>query len=227
MCQATFYITMHNMLSRKQDQDRLTNYMGDTSEKRVSEERHEKHLNKTRHKENSFWELMKFAILALLIVIPIRIFIAQPFIVNGSSMVPTFENGEYLIVDEISYRFSEPERGDIIIFRFPRDKSKFFIKRIIGLPSETIIIKGSVVTIKNAEYRGGFVLHEPYIKHEANNHLEVDLGENEYFVMGDNRLASSDSRIWGTLPQKLIIGRAFLRLLPIAEAAYLPGDYKL
>ena len=103
----------------------------------------------------SFWELFKFAIIALAIVVPVRIFIAQPFVVSGSSMVPTFENGEYLIVDEISYILGEPSRGDVVIFRYPNDTKKFFIKRIIGLPGETVDVNGNEVTIYNKENEEG------------------------------------------------------------------------
>lgn len=177
-------------------------------------------------KDNSLWEIIKFALLALVIVIPIRTFIAQPFIVSGNSMVPTFENNEYLIVDEISYRIHEPERGDVIIFRYPKDPSKFFIKRIIGLPGETLTINGQKITVKNESHPEGFVVEEPYVKNQATNELTVTLPEGQYFVMGDNRSASSDSRVWGNVPEKNIIGRAFLRVLPIAEASVLPGDYK-
>lgn len=180
-----------------------------------------------RRKENTFWELVKFALLALLIVIPIRIFIAQPFIVSGNSMDPTFENGEYLIVDQITYRFQEPERGDVVIFRFPYDRTKFFIKRIIGLPGDTVQITKNKVTIINDEFADGFTLIEPYIKYKGENYMEVKLGSDEFFVMGDNRAASSDSRVWGPLPERYIVGRTLLRLLPLAEASYMPGDYKL
>lgn len=173
--------------------------------------------------KGSFWELIKFAGIALVIVILIRAFIAQPFIVNGDSMIPTFHHKEYLIVDEISYRFNDPKRGDVIIFRFPKQPSKFFIKRIVGLPQETVIIKGSKITIKNEENLSGFLLAEPYIEHTAKNNLEVELGEDEYFVMGDNRAASSDSRSWGPLPERFIIGRAWLRLLPLSAIEFLPG----
>jgi signal peptidase I len=177
-------------------------------------------------KENSFWEIFKFALLALAIVIPIRTFIAQPFIVSGSSMVPTFENNEYLIVDEISYRLHQPERGDVIVFRYPNDPSKFFIKRIIGLPGETLTITGQKITIKNSAHPEGLTLEEPYVKNESTDERTVQIPEGQYFVMGDNRSASSDSRSWGTLPRKNITGRAFLRILPVAEASVLPGDYK-
>ncbi len=174
---------------------------------------------------DSFWDLVKFGILALLIVIPIRLFVAQPFIVSGTSMVPTFHDSEYLIVDELSYRLHHPKRGDVVIFRAPTDTSKFFIKRVIALPTETIEIKGSEVFITNATHPEGTKLAEPYVEHPAYNDLKVTLKEGEYFVMGDNRIASSDSRSWGTLPEKNLIGRAFLRLFPVSQAAVLPGNH--
>ncbi len=173
----------------------------------------------------SFWELARFAIIAIAIVIPIRVFIAQPFIVSGSSMVPTFENGEYLVVDEVSYRLGEPKRGDVVIFKYPNDTTKFFIKRIIGLPNETIDIKGSEVTITNREHPEGLKLDQPYVKNAANDKTHFELKEDEYFVMGDNRTASSDSRYWGAVPRKLIVGRAFLRLLPPSHLGLMPGDF--
>ena len=177
-------------------------------------------------KSQTFWEIVRFVALALVIVIPIRVFIAQPFIVSGSSMFPTFENGEYLIVDEISYRLENPKRNDVIIFRYPNDPSKFFIKRIIGLPNEKIDIRGNEITITNEEHKSGFKIDQPYIKNHANNNIHFETKEGEYFVMGDNRTASSDSRYWGAVPRKLLIGKAFLRLLPINKIDIMPGFYK-
>lgn len=174
----------------------------------------------------SFWELVRFAILALIIVIPVRILVAEPFIVSGSSMVPTFQNGNYLIVDKLSYKLSDPKRDDVVVFRYPNDKTKFFIKRIIGLPNETVDIKGSAVTITNKEHPSGFTLTEPYVKNIANNTVHFDLKKDEYFVMGDNRSGSSDSRYWGPVKRELLTGRAFLRLIPINEVGVLPGAYK-
>jgi len=176
--------------------------------------------------EKSGWELLRFAIIALIVVIPIRIFIAQPFVVSGSSMVPTFEDKNYLIVDELSYRISDPKRNDVIIFRYPNDPKKFFIKRIIGLPNETIDIEGSVITIKNAENKDGFKLNQSYVKNESENKMHFELKANEYFVMGDNRNASSDSRYWGAVSKKLIIGRAFVRLWPLKDIGFWPGKYE-
>jgi signal peptidase I len=178
-------------------------------------------------RENFFADLVRFAIIAGLIVLPIRLFVAQPFIVSGASMEPTFENGQYLIVDEITYRLEEPGRGDVIIFRYPRDPSKFFIKRIVGLPGETIRIEGAAITIKNDAHPEGFALDEPYI---AGMHKPVSLTQTlkagEYFVLGDNRDASSDSRVWGVLKRGNIVGRAFLRLLPVSEVGVFPGYHE-
>jgi len=179
---------------------------------------------KKEKKQNSFFlELIKFGIIAVFIVLPIRLYIAQPFIVSGSSMEPTFEHGEYLIVDELSYRFTTPERGNVIIFKFPNDPSKFFIKRIVGLPSETVSMTDGKITITSNSYPNGLQLDESYIVNASHDSFKVTLNEKEYFVLGDNRTGSSDSRSWGALKENLIVGRAFLRLLPIARAAVLPG----
>ena len=180
----------------------------------------------TPAKENSFWELIRFAIIAVAIVLPIRIFIAQPFVVSGSSMVPTFLDGEYLIVDEISYRLGEPERGDVVIFRYPKDPTKFFIKRVIGLPNETVDVDGNEVTIFNKENEQGVILDQPYLRSVSGVKTHTVLDSDEYFVMGDNRSGSSDSRVWGPVERKFIVGRAFLRLLPINEIKLMPGEYE-
>lgn len=172
------------------------------------------------------WDLIKFAIIALAIVVPIRMFIAQPFVVSGESMFPTFNDGQYLIVDEISYILGTPHRGDVIIFRYPNETKRFFIKRIIGMPNEEIIINNGEVVIVNKDNKDGFKLQESYINESFNTTETYKTKDNEYFVMGDNRNRSSDSRVWGILPQKLIIGRAYLRLLPFKEISYLPGNNK-
>lgn len=172
------------------------------------------------------WDLVKFAAIALAIVVPIRMFIAQPFVVSGDSMFPTFHNGEYLIVDEISYIVGTPKRGEVVVFKYPNDPSRYFIKRIIGLPNEEVDIKNGEITIKNKENPEGFKLTEPYIDEKFTTTENYKVGAEEYFVMGDNRNRSSDSRVWGLLPRKNMTGRAFLRLLPIKSMSYLPGYYK-
>jgi signal peptidase I len=175
-------------------------------------------------KENALLDIVRFSLIALIIVIPIRTFIAQPFIVSGASMENTFHTGEYLIVDQLSYELHDPKRGEVIVFRYPKDPSKFFIKRVIALPGETITIEGSTVRISNPQFPNGFILDEPYIKSMENGiDLTEELGEREYFVMGDNRDQSSDSRFWGVLQEERIVGRAFVRLFPPSQLDYLPG----
>ncbi len=175
----------------------------------------------------SFRELLVFALISLAIVVPVRFFIAQPFIVSGSSMVPTFENNQYLIVDELSYRLGDPKRDDVVVFRYPNDTTKFFIKRIIGLPNETVDIRGSAITITNSEHPDGFVIDQPFIvSPTTSDNIHFELKADEYFVMGDNRNASSDSRYWGAVPRKLLVGRALLRLWPLNKVSVMPGNYK-
>lgn len=172
-------------------------------------------------KQNFWKELMKLVVIAVVIVIPFRLFIAQPFIVDGASMDPTFKNSQYLIVDELTYHFNTPERGSVLIFKYPRDPKKFFIKRVIGLPNEQVTINNGEVTIVNAENPDGLKLIEPYIIYAKEDSHSVKLGENEYFVMGDNRAGSSDSRFWGPVPEKNIVGRPIFRVWPLS---FWPGS---
>lgn len=177
--------------------------------------------------EHPLTEIVRFALIALIIVLPIRWFVAQPFIVSGASMENTFHGGEYLIVDQISYYFEDPQRGEVVVFRYPRDPSKFFIKRVIGVPGDTVNIEGNIITITNEDHPEGFVISEPYVfEMTPNTNIEETLRENEYYVMGDNRNASSDSRVWGILSRDKIVGRAFLRLFPISKLGVFPGMYE-
>jgi len=166
------------------------------------------------------WEIVKIVIIALLIVVPIRYFIFQPFFVKGQSMEPNFSSGDYLIVDEITYRFRPPQRGEVVVFKYPDDPSQRYIKRIIGLPGETIEIEEGKVIIYNKE--GGRMLEESgYLSSSVftSGNLRLTLGGNEYFVLGDNRIASADSRRWGPLPQENIVGRALIRVWPFVVFA--------
>ena len=174
-------------------------------------------------RENFFTELLKFALVAVIIVLPIRLFVAQPFIVSGISMVPTFQDAQYLIIDEATYHFEAPKRGDVIVFRYPKDPSEFFIKRIIGLPGETVHITDSGISVTKADGTTE-QLDESYVVNQGNGGDQtytVPLGQ--YFVMGDNRPESSDSRVWGFVPRGNFVGRVFLRLLPIQTASIFPG----
>ncbi len=162
------------------------------------------------------WEIIKIVIIALLIVLPIRYFLFQPFIVSGQSMKPNFEPGDYLIIDELSFRLREPKRGEVVVFRFPRNPSQRYIKRIIGLPGEEVGIEGGMVKIN-----GEFLDETSYLPLgiETRGVVHLKLSEDEYFVLGDNREASSDSRYWGALPKKNIVGRVFLRAWPLTAFA--------
>lgn len=172
---------------------------------------------------NALRETLLFLVLAILIVVPIRLFVAQPFVVEGESMHPTFESGDYLIVDELTYHFESPKRGDVIVFRYPGNPSIFYIKRIIGLPGESVHIDHGHVTVTKTDGTT-LTLPEPYVVAEDATYTQnTALGSDQYFVMGDNRPKSSDSRIWGPLPRNDIMGRAFVRLLPASKTGLLPG----
>jgi len=171
-------------------------------------------------------ELFKFFLLALIIVVPIRIFIAQPYLVSGASMEPNFKNGDYLIIDQLTYRFENPERGDVIVLRYPQKPSLFFIKRIIGLPGETIEAQNGKVTVYTPENQLGSILEEKYLPEAfTDSFAKKELSEKEYFVMGDNRRESLDSRIWGTLTEDFIIGKPLVRLFPPLRISFQPGTF--
>lgn len=167
-------------------------------------------------------EIAKLAVVSFLIVVPFRLYIAQPFIVEGASMYPTFKNGHYLIVDELTYHFKSPARGSVLVFKYPKDPSKSFIKRVIGLPGETVSIKDGKVTVTSDAHPEGLALDEPYIELAKADNLSYTLAEGEYFVMGDNRAQSADSRLWGPVPEEDIIGRPLIRIVPFSV---LPGNH--
>lgn len=163
------------------------------------------------------WETFRVVIISLLIIIPVRYFLVQPFFVKGASMENTFHDGEYILIDEISYRFTDPKRGDITVFRYPNDPDQFFIKRVIGLPGDVIEVKNNKVRIYNEENPSGVLLSESYLSENqvTLGDIMTKLGPQEYFVMGDNRLRSSDSRSWGVLNREFITGRVFFRAWPL------------
>jgi signal peptidase I len=172
------------------------------------------------------WDLVKILVIALIIIIPFRTYVAEPFVVSGSSMLPNFQNNDYLIVNRLTYLTGNPQRGDVIVLKFPKDPSQFFIKRVIGLPGDKICFSPDCkasdqdghVYIFNAANPNGFKLNEPYISQQTIGDATTQpLGTDEYFVMGDNRGASSDSRFWGILPRDLIVGKVWLRVFPFSE----------
>ncbi len=170
------------------------------------------------------WETIKYALIAAVIILPIRTFLAQPFVVSGNSMYPTFHNGEYLIVNELAKYQGNYDRGDVVILRYPNDPSKYFIKRVIGLPNETVTIQNGIVSITSETQKTPMVLTEPYVQNVKQDSSSRTLDKDEFFVMGDNRAQSSDSRIWGPVPRRLMDGKAYLRLFPFTVVSFHPGS---
>lgn len=166
-------------------------------------------------------EFVKIFIIAAAIILPIRLFLIQPYYVKGSSMEPNFFENEYLIVDKITVNFQKLKRGEVIVFRFPKAEQKFLIKRVIGLPGEKVEACGNTVRVWNKDYLDGITLSEnPYHPREFSGQMfqrcvTEQVGEHEYFVLGDNRPASYDSSIFGTIPDDHLVGRVIFRGLPV------------
>ena len=157
----------------------------------------------------NFWkEFIKTLVISVALAIAIRYVLIQPFRVQGASMEPSFYADDYLIVDELTPRLAAYQRGDVVIFKH---NSSFYIKRIIGLPGEKIAIKNDQVSIND------FILKEDYLTEKTSGAIDIVLEKDEYFVLGDNRDSSSDSRSWGALDKSLIVGRVWLRLLPLSK----------
>ena len=167
-------------------------------------------------------DLLKTGIIVFIVAFALRYFAVQPFIVDGQSMMPTYVDKEYILAEKVSYLTGVPKRGDVIVFRPPINPSVSYIKRVIGLPGETVKIENNTVTIINDKNPNGIALSELYLGSDALTLAEgtttgaytVKVADNEYFVMGDNRQHSSDSREWGLLPKANIIGRAWMTILP-------------
>lgn len=166
------------------------------------------------------FDIVKMVVVSLAIIIPVRYFLVQPFYVKGASMEPNFHENEYLMVDEISYRFKTPQRGDVVVFRYPKDPQEYYIKRLIGLPGETVEIKDGSVYITEESGLTSKV-EETYLPSYSNTvaltEEPVKLAEDEYYVMGDNRNGSKDSRSFGPVKRSFVIGRVFLRGWPVNE----------
>jgi len=176
--------------------------------------------------KDSWFDVLKFVLITAAIVLPIRFFVAQPFLVSGPSMEPTFNNNDYLIVDEISYRFEKPKRGEVVIFRQPTE-DKYLIKRIIGLPGETLRFSGKDIAISSPGKEGELIIDQSFLKYEIPIEKEtLTLDADHYFVLGDNRPVSYDSRYFGPLEAKNIVGRPLIRLYPFSQIDFFPG-YKV
>ena len=169
-------------------------------------------------RKSSWQELVELLVLALAVYCLANLLTAR-FVVDGPSMNPTFATGQFLLVSPLNYILGQPERGDIMVFHLPQDRSRDFIKRVIGLPHDAIEIRHTLV------YINGQLLAEPYLIEACELEFCSDgfwqLGENEYFLLGDNRNQSYDSRSFGAIPQELIVGEALLRYWPINELAWI------
>ncbi len=166
-------------------------------------------------------EMLQIALIAIAIILPVRYFLVQPFIVKGESMEPNFHENEYLIIDELSYRFRDPGRGEIVVFHPPGNEGQYYIKRVIGLPGETVEIRDGKVTIFNDSHPNGITLDEVYLEDHTEGHQRVTLASNEYYLLGDNRDASLDSRTFGPVPLDHMTGRVWIRGLPLDKAGTL------
>lgn len=171
-------------------------------------------------------------VIAIVVIVKLtQIFIIQPFIVDGGSMLQTFHNKEFLLVDKLSYRLTKPARGDIMIFKLYEDPTnpyngKHLIKRVIGLPGERIVVHNGETTIYNENYPEGFILNEEYVVYkDMTKNVDTTLNDHSYFMMGDNRAQSYDSRDWGPLDETNIRGQVLFRIYPFASASYEPGQF--
>jgi signal peptidase I len=173
------------------------------------------------------FEVIKVVVISLAIIIPVRYFLIQPFYVKGASMEPSFYDHEYLIVDEMSYRFREPERGEIVVFKYPLDPSQYFIKRVIGLPGEKIEFKDGSVYIYTADTNRKVKLDESYLADGVNTlgttaDATIEIGPDEYYLLGDNRNHSKDSRSFGAVTGSFIVGRVMFRGWPFSRLGTFP-----
>ena len=169
--------------------------------------------------------------LAFVIFLVIDTFVMQPHVVKGNSMLPNFHTGERIFTESVGYRFGTPKRGDIIVFRYPYAPDNEYIKRIIGLPGDEIRLSAGGVTIIDALHPQGFTLKEPYLGRDVRttgkkflpDNTTYKVPDNAYFVLGDNRQESSDSREWGSVPKNNLIGRVFVRYWPPSALSLIQG----
>jgi signal peptidase I len=154
-------------------------------------------------------EIIETLALTLIIFVVIH-FTVQNYMVDGTSMQPGLNNSQYVLVNKLAYLFHAPERGDVIVFHWPKDTTKDLIKRVIGIPGDVIVIDKTTVQVN------GVLLNEPYVKSPFNPvGINLVIPPNDYFVMGDNREVSDDSRDWGVVPKSYIIGKAVLVYWPL------------
>ncbi|MFA5051116.1 MAG: signal peptidase I [Patescibacteria group bacterium] len=169
-------------------------------------------------------DLVKIVLLAFIIIWPIHHFVFQPFYVSGPSMEPNYYDKDYLIVEELSYRFHSPQRGEVIVFHSPNNSQDYLIKRVIGLPGERIVISKNKISVYNQQFPQGVEFNEnSYLNPGLVTMGEVDvqLNSDEYYVLGDHRNVSLDSRVFGPIKRSTIVGRAWFRGWPFKNLGLL------
>ncbi|OGG29518.1 signal peptidase I [Candidatus Gottesmanbacteria bacterium RIFCSPLOWO2_01_FULL_49_10] len=175
----------------------------------------------------AFFDFLQGIVVIMAVMVMIYLFIVSPQEINGASMEPNFHNGEFILTNKIEYKFHEPKRGEVVIFKSPRNKDVDYIKRIIGLPGDTVLLKD------NKLYVNGNPVDEPYLSPGVNvfggsylrEGAEEIVPEGSYFVAGDNRPHSSDSREFGPIPKEDFIGKAFLRYWPFSQFGWVPVQH--
>lgn len=194
----------------------------------MNEENKNSQIKKGGFTKEDVKELIRFILIAVIIVVPIRVFIMQPFVVSGTSMDPTFHDKEYLIADKLTYNLHTYTRGDVVVLKLPSENGKHLIKRLVGLPGDTVTLTpDGKITIKNTDHPEGFTIDETYVENHDGYNLTITIPDGKVFVLGDNRPVSYDSRAWGLLDEKKLVGRAYLRLWPLNKISYLPGKTDL
>jgi len=163
------------------------------------------------------WEVVKVVAISLAIIIPVRYFLLQPFYVKGASMEPNYEDHEYLLIDELSFRLREPQRGEVVVFKYPNDPSQYFIKRVIGLPGEAVDVREDGVYVNGKKVDESAYL-SPALAVGGTASVVVPAGS--YFLMGDNRPASLDSRIFGPVKRSFIVGKTWIRAWPFNRLSH-------
>jgi len=189
-------------------------------------------INKSNTWKSELWSFNKTLIILLIIYFIIRTYIAQPFLVKGRSMEQTFSDGDYLIVDELTYNFANPRRFDTVVFHTEfiegGQESEYYIKRVIGIPGDRIVISDGTVLLYKNNTITPTKLDEPYLidglRTVTKDKIDIVLGEQEYFVLGDNRGNSSDSRYWGPVNKSYIVGKPIIRLFPFNKIKFFSNN---
>jgi signal peptidase I len=166
----------------------------------------------------ALWELVHDLSVAVLFCFFLITFVAQAFRVQGTSMLPLLEDGERIIVNKFVYRFQPIDRGDVVVFWYPKDPSVSFIKRVVGVPGDVVELRSGLLYVNSRR------VQEQYLRPQFNDgetHSPVEVSKGYYYVLGDHRNSSNDSRNWGEVPEKYIYGKAFFRFWPLSKAGFI------